>query len=183
MKRKNKAFNTLTATLGFAFVLFFAFSVQAFAGALEAKKDDVKVYSTAAKTGDVIASLKKGDVMEGKERKGMYWEVSVQGKTGFVSIMEVTAKTSGNDNLSNALRSAVKESRDDDEVKNARSRSAVMGVRGLAADDENKSAGNVKPNLRMVYAMEDFAVSSQKINELKQKVDQEIEFRMKKQGQ
>lgn len=182
MNKKIKTFGALT-TLGLVIIFSFVFCSQAFAGSLEAKKDDVKIYSTAAKTGDVIVSLKKGAALEGKERKGMYWEVTYQGKSGFVSIMDVTAKTEGSANLASALRSAVKESRDDDEIKNARSRSAVMGVRGLAADDENKNAGNVKPNLRMVYAMEDFAVSPQKINELKQKVDQEIEFRMKKQGQ
>ena len=176
-----KGLKVLQVALAFLGALLIA--VPLFGAALEAKKDDVKVYGTPAKTGETLSSLKKGQTVEGKERKGMYWEVVLDGgKTGYVSVLEVTAKTDSKSNLTNALRSAVKEGRQEDEVANARSRSSVMGVRGLAADDENKSAGNVKPNLRMVYAMEDFTVSKQKIEDLKQKVEQEIEARAKKQG-
>jgi len=65
----------------------------------------------------------------------MFWEVkTADGKAGFVSIMKVNRKAdAGGESLSNSLRKAIKDGRDDkEEVNGSRSRSAVMGVRGLS---------------------------------------------------
>ena len=70
--------------------------------------------------------------------------------------MKVTKiSESSQSGLSNILRQAVQE-RVADGVSNSRQRSTVMGVRGLDESDEMAFAGNVKPNLRMVYNLESF---------------------------
>src|SRR5690606_15777288 len=136
----------------------------------------------ASKSSLVLESLKKGQALEAKDRKGMFWEVVLpSGQAGFVSVMEVTQKLSqANSPLSMALREAVQKERQDDDPANMRSRSAVMGVRGLAESSEAAFAGNVKHNLRMVYQMEHVLVKKDQINELGKLIEQEIAERMHK---
>ena len=50
-----------------------------------------------------------------------------------------------------------------------------MGVRGLAQDEDTEFAGNVKPNLRAVYFMEDAFVSEKQLEGLGDLVFAEIE--------
>jgi len=159
-------------------------STALMAAQVEAKKDGVTVHATPDKAGSVIATLKSGETLEAKERKGMYWEVkTANGKAGYVSVMTVKHKPGdGASNLGAAIRDAVKDGRSTSDAANARSRSAVMGVRGLDESDETSFAGSVKPNLRAVYAMEDFSIQATAIDGLGEEVFAEISRRAEKRG-
>ena len=154
----------------------------AFAGKVEVKRKTVKVYEKASKSSSVVETLKKGVVLETKERKGMYWEVVLSsGKSGFVSVMGVKRKAVTKDsNISSALRAVAQKGRRDGDSSNIRTRSAVMGVRGLDESSETAFAGNVKPNLRMVYSMENIHVGKKKVRELERLIEKEITRKMEK---
>lgn len=160
-----------------------AVAASGLAATVAAKKDGVDVTAEASKDSKVIVTLKKGETVESVERKGMYWQVKTSsGKAGFVSVMSVSLKANDDDkSLSKAIRDAAKDNRADTEDATAgRARSAVMGVRGLDESGETAFAGNVKPNLRMVYSMEDRVISRKKIDELQERVSSEIEKVMEK---
>ncbi len=156
--------------------LVFLISNRIFAGELEAKKDGVEVYSDSQKT-SVIGTLKKGEKVPSTERKGMYWAVSLNGKVGFVSVMAVqnSSASAGSSTVTNAIKNAVKQGRESEDAGNNRARSTVMGVRGLDDTSDSAFAGNVKPNLRMVYTMEDTVVSSVDLKSLEADVLKEVE--------
>ncbi len=151
------------------------FAVTAMSATIAAKKDGVKVFDRPSKRANVILKLKKGQALEASERSGMYWRVQVEdSKTGYVAFMKVRRKASSSSALSNAIKDAAHKSRDMDGVKTARSRSAVMGVRGLDESSETAYAGNTTPNLRMVYAMEDRQVSAKKIRRHENLIMEEV---------
>jgi uncharacterized protein YgiM (DUF1202 family) len=146
------------------------------AAEVEAKKDGVEVYADATNKSDVLGKLKEGESLTAGERKGMFWQVTTKdGKTGFVSVLAVKHKAEANDDLAKAIKSVVKEGREGEGNNNdARARSAVMGVRGLRADDDMANASNVRPNLRAVYKMEDVKQSNKKVQKLGDDVFNEI---------
>lgn len=161
--------------------LAWAVSVPAYAADLVPKKKGVKVFAEASKDAKVVATLDKGEGIETKSRQGMYWQIETEnGVKGFVSVLDVKRK-SGDEStgLAKAIRAAASEGRVKDEVVGARARSAVMGVRGAMADEETAGAGQVKPNLRYVYAMEDMQISKKKIDSLGKKVMAEVAKRTK----
>ena len=144
------------------------------AGELEAKKDGVEVYSDSSKS-SVLGTLKKGEKLAYTERKGMYWAVTHNSKHGYVSVMAVqNASSGGASSVTSAIKDAVKQGRDSEDAGNNRARSAVMGVRGLD-DSDSAFAGNVKPNLRMVYSMEDTVIPTSEIKQLEADVLREVE--------
>lgn len=152
---------------------------------LAAKENGVQVFDKASKQGGVIATLKQGDVVSSSGRKGMFWEVeTADKKKGFVAVTQVTRKSGEEDSsLSKAIRSAATEGRaKDSNVDQARSRSAVMGVRGLDESGETSFAGNVKPNLRHVYMMEDRNYKAEDIDNIGNLVLQEIEKKAEDRG-
>jgi hypothetical protein len=161
--------------LGLLAFLSTSLAASAIAGELEAKKDGVEVYADTQKS-SVIGSLKKGEKINFSERKGMYWSVTLGGKPGFVSVMGVQNSTSaGSSAVTNAIKNAVKQGRDNEDAGNNRARSTVMGVRGLDDTSDSAFAGNVKPNLRMVYTMEDMVVSTVDLKSLEADVLKEVE--------
>ena len=152
------------------------------ASTVVAKKSGVKVKSET-KGGKVLLKMEKGQSLESLARKGMYWKVKLDsGDIGYVSVLKVKRKSGSSKGLAKAIRAAAKEGRDSDgdDSLNVRSRSAVMGVRGLDESEETAYAGNVKPNLRMVYSMEDRVVSGSSIGKLENLVMQEVNARFKK---
>ena len=156
-------------------ILAFLISNRLIAGELEAKKDGVEVYSDSQKS-SVIGTLKKGEKVPSTERKGMYWGVTLKGKAGFVSVMAVqNSSSSVSSAVTNAIKDAVKQGRESEDAGNNRARSTVMGVRGLDDTSDSAFAGNVKPNLRMVYTMEDMVVSSVDLKSLEADVLKEVE--------
>lgn len=156
-------------------------SGTALGGQLAAKKNGVKVFAEPKKEASVVAELKEGDTIESGNREGMYWSVQVAGgQKGFVSVMDVK-NASGNGNLNQALRAAVKEGRQtEDGAAGARARSSVMGVRGLDETDDTAKAGDVRPNLRLVYEMEDRRVKSKDLEKLETSVQSEIQKKIGK---
>lgn len=148
---------------------------------VEAKRDNVEVYTSADKSSGVMATLKKGEQIDADDRSGMYWKVKTNdGKSGFVSIMQVSNKPASKGGLDDALRSAVKQGRQQSESNgSSRARSSVMGVRGL--DESNTSAAsNLRPDLRRVYMMEDFSVGEEKIEQQANLVENDILMRSAK---
>jgi len=149
---------------------------------LVAKKNGVKVSDQPKKDAAIVLTLNQGDAVESIERQGMFWKVKTSaGKTGYVSFLEVNRKAGeSSGSLSSAIREAARDSRDMDNVKGARSRTAVMGVRGLDESKETAFAGNVKPNLRMVYAMEDRLVSQSDVDKIGELVQREVAARLER---
>lgn len=142
---------------------------------VEAKKAGVEIYSDATNKSDVLGKMGDKESLAAGERKGMFWEVTTKdGKKGFVSVLAVTRKADGDANLANAIKSVVKDGRQEGENNNERARSAVMGVRGLREDDNMANAANIRPNLRAVYAMEDTSVGKKKVEDLGESVFNEI---------
>ena len=154
-------------------------TTESYGGSVEAKKDDVEVFAKADKSAEVVSKLKKGESVTSGERSGMYWQVNLPGgKSGFVSVLAVKIKADGGAGLNDALRDAVKSGRETAEQTGGRSRSAVMGVRGL--DDNNTAmAGSVRPNLRAVYAMEDMDVAKAKLDQQAAIIENDIVSRMR----
>ena len=148
---------------------------------VEARKNGVKLLAEANKKSSVLKMLSKGEAVTALERKGMYWKVDAAGQDAYVSVLRVkkVKKTSA---ISQALRDAVKQGRIEDDGSNSRARSAVMGVRGLDESNNVQSAGNVRPNMRMVYGMEDLIVNSEQLEDLESKVFGEAERNAAKKG-
>jgi len=173
--------------VGYKFRFFLAIFSLGFSGAVyagkfvKAKKDGVKVYAEASKKADVLTTLTKGQSLDASERKGMYWQVKVSGKLAFVSVFKVK-KVNKSSAIAEALKDAVKQGREEGDGANVRARSAVMGVRGLDESDSSSFAGNVKPNLRMVYAMEDLLVGSDQLSLHENSVFNEAERNALKKG-
>ena len=155
-------------------VLSLSLAGVASAATVQARKDGVEIYSDATNKSAVLGKLGTDDTLPSGERKGMFWQVKTKdGKDGFVSVLAVTRKADTNSDLAKAIKSVVKKGRQDDSSE-SRARSAVMGVRGLRADDDMANASNVRPNLRAVYKMEDTNVSQKKIQKLGNEVFDEI---------
>ena len=163
-----------------AVLAFLFFSSSVLAVTLQVKKNGVKVTEKANKSSKVLLTLKKGDVLTKLSRKGMYWKVkSDSGKVGYVSVMKVKRLASEESSISSSIRQVSKSSRpDEDQQAGARSSSSVMGVRGLAESDSNQYAGNVRPNMRLVFAMEDRDYSAKDINRIAIAVESEVEKKM-----
>src|SRR5438045_419524 len=96
-----------------------------------AKSDGVQVYEQVDKA-KVLQTLKTCDAVEAFERRGMFWQVSSKDVKGYVMVTMVQSRgTEEKSAISSALREAVQQGRKEDDSANVRSRSAVMGVRGL----------------------------------------------------
>ena len=158
----------------------FIFSSSVLAVTLQAKKNGVKVTAKAKSHLRYLLTLKKGDILTKISRKGMYWKVkSESGKVGYVSVMKVKRLASEESSISSSIRQVSKSTRpDEDQQAGARSRSSVMGVSGLSESDSNQYAGNVRPNMRLVFAMEDRDYSAKDINKIAMAVEVEVEKKM-----
>jgi hypothetical protein len=154
------------------------------AAPVAAKKDGVPVTADAKKDAAVLMELKKGEVLEAGDREGMFWKVKTKdGRTGFVSVMLVQRQAGEDSNLASALRDeALKARQNNDGSDSTRARSAVMGVRGLDESKDTAMAGNIRPDLRAVYRMEDRVVADNRVDRLEQLVLKEIENTHSKQA-
>ena len=145
---------------------------------LVTKTNDTELYAEPNKSSKLIKKLPQGASLEASVRKGMFWEATEGGQKVYVSIMKVKPEASGSDsNVSNALQKAVQSERQENDSANMRSRSTVMGVRGLDDTSDTAYAGTVRPNLRAVYNMENYVTPADKVNELETKVMSEVEAR------
>ena len=153
-----------------------------YAAELVAKKDEVKVHSEKSTKSPVVATLKKGEVVSTIKRAGMLWKVETEnGSEGFVKVFDVSIKASDDNGLVDAMRDAARSDGDDmDSVKSNRSRSAVMGVRGLDESSKTSFAGNVKPNFELVDRMEGYRVEGAAIASLEERLLKESSLRAQK---
>lgn len=159
----------------FSFLFLFFYSSSLFATELSTKKANVKIVKTPSSKGEVLKTLGKGELLEGVKRKGMYWAVKLpDGTTGFVSILKVTRKVGKSNSLAKAIRKAAQDGRATDAVSSARSRSAVMGVRGLDESSSTAFAGNARPNQALVYSMEDRIIKAKKIRKIEFLIQKEL---------
>lgn len=155
-------------------------SSPAIALEVAAKSDGVSVYRDANKNSEEIGVLKKDQAVEAIERKSLYWHVKLPGgQKGYVMFTKVNRLEGSSSNLAQAIKDAAHDSRDMDDVKSVRSRSAVMGVRGLSEGEQSAAAGNVRPNLRMVYQMEDRKVEEKSVAHISNLIQREIDARAK----
>jgi hypothetical protein len=180
MGHKVNVFRQLWLFLGLGLCLLAGSSGQA--AELIAKKDAVKVHSEKSTKSPVVATLKKGEVVSTIKRAGMLWKVvTASGSEGYVKVFDVKIKASDNDGLVDAMRDAARSDGGDmDTVKSNRSRSAVMGVRGLDESSKTSFAGNVKPNFQLVDRMEGYRVSGAAIASLEERILKESELRAQK---
>lgn len=149
------------------------------ASTVESQKDGVEVYAAADKSSSVIQKLKKGEQLDAKERKGMYWVVKTSsGQDGFVSMLSVKVKSGENQGLADAMREAAKKGRSQSAADGGRARSSVMGVRGLDDTAEVGIAANLRPNFHAVYRLEDFEVPRDSFSVQGDQVISEIEKRV-----
>jgi hypothetical protein len=159
---------------------FGLFAVTASAAGLVAKKSGVKVTAQPKPGAEVVGTLGKGDAVQSVARKGMFWQVELaDGNEGYVAVFHVKRQTGSSGGLSDAVRQAAQETREEgDDVSSTRMRSAVMGVRGLDESSNTALAGNVTPNLPLVYKMEDRKVASERVESLQQRIQHEIRKRI-----
>lgn len=156
------------------------FNLEVFALELVVKKSGAQILAEKSKNADVLATLEKGDVLESISRQGMLWEVKLEGGVrGYIPVFHVSRRPSQSGNLSDAIRKASSENRQADDIKGNRSRTAVMGVRGLREDDETAFIGNVKPDFDLVYRMEDSSVDMKRVQDLEKRIMMEVSSRMK----
>ena len=137
----------------------------------------VPILKEKKKKSDSYRNMKKGEVLKSSGRKGMYWEVDFEGKKAYVSVKYVKPKKSKDDSFMSAITREVQKSRNENDPTTARARSTVMGVRGLADSGKMKFAGNVRPNLRLVYAMENILVTKNQLAEIAALVEKEVEMK------
>jgi uncharacterized protein YgiM (DUF1202 family) len=147
------------------------------AAPVAAKKDGVQVTSEAKKDSAVLVTLNKGEALEAQVREGMFWKVLTKdGKTGYVSVMNVQRQSGEDTGLASTLREEALKARQDSESGNvSRARSAVMGVRGLDESNDTATASNIRPDLRAVYRMEDREIQRVRIDRLENLISKEIE--------
>lgn len=155
-------------------------AAQTQAANLVTKNTAEPLYAKADKKATVLQTLVQGTVVKELGRKGMFWEVELTaGKRGFVSVLAVKRQAlSSEGSLAAALRSAVQQGRREDDASNTRNRSAVMGVRGLDDTSSASFAGNVKPNPRLVFLMENYTVSASDVQALEEQVSREVQQKM-----
>jgi len=163
--------------ISFALAVLWLLPTLMQAAPVAAKRDGVAVTAEAKKDSAVIMELKKGDVLEAGDREGMFWKVITKdGKKGFISVMAVQRQGGEDSGLASALRDEdLKARQTNDGSDSTRARSAVMGVRGLDESKDTAMAGNIRPDLRAVYRMEDRTVLANRLDRLENLVTKEIE--------
>lgn len=165
----------MRATFYTLVLILSAASTQALAIEVMVKKKTAVVRETPVQQGPVLSKHKKGDVIKALKRTGTYWQVKTEsGKIGYISIFKVKRTNSQNSSFAKALRKAVKSDRTTDAVNNVRTRSSVMGVRGLSDSENTAFASNVRPNHMVVYEMEDAAVSTKRVRRMEFSVQKEL---------
>ncbi|NCO12961.1 MAG: SH3 domain-containing protein [Thiomicrospira sp.] len=114
---------------------------------------------------DLVAELVKGDQVNVLDQQGVWLNVSVEKKTGWVSKFLVR-ETPTND------RVTVLPGDDQTELKDVRRRASAIttaaAARGLAATARAEASGDIVANLEGVRYMESFSVSSQELEQFSQ---------------
>lgn len=159
---------------GVPFIVAFGFvlssPVALAAEALFAKVGNVSILQRPDLKGPVLAKLEAGAEVTGLEKKGLYWRVKMaDGTTGFVMMTLVSTRSAAvGAQLSGAMRSLLKQKREGDTeagAARARSKNAVMGIRGLASEDLS-AVGNLRPNTQALELLESWTVPPAAVQDL-----------------
>jgi len=137
---------------------------------LFAKVANVSILSRPDPKGPVLAKLEAGAEVVGLQKKGLYWQVkAADGTTGFVMMTLLSTRSAAvGAQLSGAMRSLLSQKRDAETeagTARARSKNAVMGIRGLASEDLSQ-VGNLRPNTQALEMLESWSVSAASVQEL-----------------
>jgi hypothetical protein len=140
------------------------------AEALFAKVANVSILSRPDPKGPVLAKLEAGAEVVGLQKKGLYWQVkAADGTTGFVMMTLLSTRSAAvGAQLSGAMRSLLTQKREGETeagTARARSKNAVMGIRGLASEDLSQ-VGNLRPNTQALEMLESWSVSAASVQEL-----------------
>jgi hypothetical protein len=140
------------------------------AEALFAKVANVSILSRPDPKGPVLAKLEAGAEVVGLQKKGLYWQVkTADGTTGFVMMTLLSTRSAAvGAQLSGAMRSLLTQKREGETeagTARARSKNAVMGIRGLASEDLSQ-VGNLRPNTQALEMLESWSVSAASVQEL-----------------
>ena len=145
--------------------------------ALVAKSDGVPVLGEARRDALVLKTLKKGESIQADDRAGMFWKTKLpDGSLAYVAVMSVERQVGEESRIQTALRKTALDARGaSDRHVEVRTRSSVMGIRGLGESGDIGNAGNLRPDFRAVYAMEGRSVSVKRMIRLDAEVRKEIE--------
>jgi hypothetical protein len=141
---------------------------------------NAKVLSDKKLSSPQVALLKQGDavtVIEG----GNYLFLKIRmadGKSGFIPYTAVSEKNDSNlRKMFNAVKSITKPAEESNNESRVRTTNAVMGIRGLNATPEEQlsSVSNARPNMKAVYAMEEYQVRESDVAKLSDAVVGELE--------
>jgi beta-barrel assembly-enhancing protease len=144
-----------------------------------AQKDAVRIFESHSSRSKVVGQLKKGQGIAARYRYGAFWAVDLpQGKIGYVRGLEVkifanSDSSSSAKNFESSQKKLSMPSKND--AARQRVSTAVMGVRGLAADADISARTEVMPNYEAVAHMENFRTSEPQIAKLQEDIFKELE--------
>lgn len=140
-------------------------SLPALAAPQYISSNKAKVLASPSFQAELVVELVKGDMVEVVDQKGVWLNVSVANKTGWLSKFLVK-ETPPND------RVTVLPGDNKTELKDVRRRASAIttaaAARGLAATARAESESKVVANLEGVRYMESFSVSSQELQQFSQ---------------
>lgn len=152
---------------------------NALADALVVRADNTPLLSEPRLKAETRATLGKDTTLEGIEKSGLFWKVRTpDGAEGYVVVSKVQAPQSSAAKLKSAMRSALTEKQGSaDDNPRARSKNAVMGIRGLSDGDDLSSISNLRPNLTELEHFESFTINPDQVEVLQSNVLKEADFR------
>lgn len=144
----------------------------AFAFELTPKKAGVSLRAKPTVDGPVVKVLQGNERLKVTSKSGLYWAVTLGADKGFVLSSEVQPLRS---NEESNVRSGFKSAIQGNKGNQKRTRSAVMGIRGLddAEEISNKSGDRNNPNA--TQKMESRPISKDSLNRLEESVNKENE--------
>ncbi len=165
----------------YLFVILSLAAPKLLATQVAAKKAGVPVLSEARKDAKTLLELKEGQSLKADIRSGMYWQVTLpSGEKGYVSVMAVQHQADEPNGIQSELRDiALEARRTATETDTVRSRSGVMGVRGLDESQDVSSAGGLRPDTAAVFIMEDRKIDPKRVQGIGRMVQEEVEQTLK----
>lgn len=139
---------------------------------LSPKKAGVSLRAQPAADAAVVKVLQGNERLKVTSKSGLYWAVTLGGEKGFVLSSEVQpARSQDDSNVRSGFQSAVQGNKDSPK----RTRSAVMGIRGLDDAEEISNKAGDRNNPNATQKMENRPISKDSVNRLEDAVTKENE--------
>lgn len=169
----------MAGSLQFLPLFVLALFGNALAAALVVRADKTPLLSKPRLKAEIRASLGKDTTLEGIEKSGLFWKVRTpDGAEGYVVVSKVHAPQSSAAKLKSAMRSVLSETQGSQtDNPRARSKNAVMGIRGLSDGDDLSALNSLRPNLAELEHFESFTVQLDQVEVLQSNVLKEADFR------